>query len=267
MKRIILILAVLTLAVPAGAEVLITCSQDPWCFPGSKDYNLVTVTYDATSETNNVRALALNIELTDTIGADNAVITGVEGYHVGENNSVQKGFGIFPGTITIDGAGNVTNWGTPVAPNTAPGAAGSGLNTKKIVVEMGSLYTDANAPPKSGTLLKFRFNHKVATVTITENTERGGIVMENPDEPVDLNAPVLAILCPADICGKGYKARDAKIDSWDVARLGANYGKSPLLDPRADITGKGYKTYDGTCNSWDVGQLGAAWAAGPLNWQ
>lgn len=255
MKKLLMVLIVLALTVPAIAEVKISCEQKPWLHYGAVgDGNLVTVYYDATSEGNNVRAFALEIELIDNYGTvGNAVITGVEDYFIGENNSVAKGFGIFPGTIQIDTAGNPTSWGTPVAPNDTPGAAGTGFGTNKIVVEMGSLYTDANAPPKSGTLLKFRINNKITDIKISENTERGGVVMENPDEAVDVNAPgnghaVYTIIMPGDICGAAYGPRDGQCKLIDYLQLSNNYKVGPPCpDQRADLCGAGFAAPDTKC--------------------
>ena len=257
MKKLLLVLAILAITAPAFAEVKITCEQKPWLGYGAgTDANLVTVYYDATSEANNVRAFGLEIALTDAIGADNAVFASIEGYHAGENDAVNKGFGIFPGTIQIDGAGNPTSWGTPVAPSTDPGAAGTGLGTNKIVVEMGSLYTGANSPPKSGVLLKFRVNNKVADITISENTERAGLVMENPDEAVDINAPgngqaAYSIIMPGDIAGTSFGPRDGQCTILDYFRLLQNYNQCPPADLRADLTGPGWIAPDGCANIVD----------------
>ena len=250
MKRMILVLMVLALAIPAVAEVKVYCGTQPWLGssaaeptdptwaaagittlattyvanePWKTAADLVTVYYDATSEPNRVRAFGLNIELVDTLGADDSVFTSVEGYFVGESNSAGQGYGIFPGTITIDSGGNVTNYGTPVAPNTAPGAAGTGIGTKKIVIEMGSLYTDANAPAKSGVLLKFKVNNKACKVVITENTERGGIVMENPDEVISPNTPAAYVLCPGDVESGRGKVWDGWCNITDFQKVKENY--------------------------------------------
>jgi len=268
MKKIVLIVAVLTLAVPALAEVKITCGTQPWKALGDNtwcanqpwsnvDANLIIVDYNATSEANNVRAFALDITLTDNYppaGTPNAVITSVEGFKVGESNSTSKGYGIFMGSIVIDGAGNVTDWNTPVAPAGEPEAAGP-LGSNSITVELGSLYVGANSPAKSGTLFKFRVNNKACTVTITENTRRGGVVMENPDQVVGVNTPAAYVLCPGDICGAGYGARDGFVNFWDFWRLSANYNKTPPTDPRTSLCGAGYSTPDGTCNFWDFWKL------------
>lgn len=256
MKKLLLVLAILAITAPAFAEVKITCEQKPWLGFTSNDGNLVTVYYDATSEANNVRAFGLEIELVDNLGADNAVITGVEGYHVGENDAVSKGYGIFPGTIQIDGTGAVTDYGSPVAPSTDPGAAGTGLGTNKIVVELGSLYTGANSPDPCGVLLKFRVNNKACDVKISENSERGGVVMENPDEAVDVNTPgnggvaQFTIRAPYDICGPSYGPPDGVCNDWDYYVVYGYWQQAPGT-PNADITSSGYGAPDNFVNDWD----------------
>lgn len=274
MKKLLLVLTILAIAVPASASVVITCEQQPYAhFSAPRDGNLITVKYDATTEANNVRAFGLEIELIDNNGLNNAVITGVEGYFVGECTAGSQGYGIFPGTIQIDGGGVVTDYGTPVAPSTDPGAAGTGLGTNKIVVEMGSLYTGANSPPNQGILLKFRVNNKVCLVDISENPERGGVVMENPDEAVTVVAPgngsaQFAIKCPGDNCGLMYGNRDGKVNTWDYMNLTkvGNWMGNPPADIRTDICGLMYGPPDGKANTWDYMALtqGAIWMA---NWQ
>ncbi|MFA5240333.1 MAG: hypothetical protein WC476_11600, partial [Phycisphaerae bacterium] len=166
MKKIVLFCLVLLMAVPAMAvesNVAITCDDDA---------NEVTVSY--ASDANLIRAFGLDITV------DNgATITKVE--------VVDANYRIYPGQISIVD-GNVTSYGTPYA-------AGD-LGDSTVTVEMGSLYTadanysgDANSgygmdPGLSGVLLKF-----YATVPgsdcnyfVTENSARGGVVMEDPAE-------------------------------------------------------------------------------------
>ena len=260
MKKIVLVLAVLALAVPAFAEVKIYCGSQPWLagsvaepnaggeypkwddagivvkqtwvgnepwtpYDTEKDWdaNIVRVYYDATSEPNRVRAFALDITLTDNYDDDDAVITSVEPNMVGESNSTNKGYGIFMGSIVIDSGGNVTDWNTPLAPPGDPCAAGP-LNSKSITVELGSLYVGAaNAPPKSGKLFQFKVNAKACTVTITENTRRAGVVMENPDQNVDVNLPVALVMCPGDVEGSRKAPWDGRCSAPDFMKVKAQY--------------------------------------------
>jgi hypothetical protein len=282
MKKMFIVLAVLALTVSAAAEVKVYSGSQPWLYAGdanwcgnlpwkgdkydTTDANIVTVYYDATSEPNRVRAFALNIELSDAFGADNAVIESVSDYFVGECNATEKGYGIFPGTISIDGSGNVTDWGTPVAVNDTPGAVGTGLGTKKIVIEMGSLYTDANAPAKSGILFKFRVNDKACGITISENTERGGIVMENPDEAVDVNMPGAVVICPGDACGRFEGPRDGKCTTPDYTLVLNTWQDvwPTMYDYRADLCGRFDGAPDQKCTTPDYNKILNSWQ---LSWQ
>jgi len=287
MKRMILVLAILALTVPAMAEVKVYCGDQVWAGssaaepgwagvtvadtyvanqPWTADPNLVTVYYDASSEANNVRAFALNVELVDTYGADDAVIESVQGYFVGECNAVDRGYGIFPGTIQIDASGNVTDDGTPVAPNDTPGAVNTGLGTKKIVVEMGSLYTDANVPADHGVLFQFRVNNKACSVVITQNTERGGIVMENPDEAVTVSTPGALVMCPGDITARRDGVWDGKCDTYDFMKAKAQLIAGTYTFMPADITARRNGPPDNKADTYDFMMAKAGLLAG-TNWQ
>jgi hypothetical protein len=170
MRKVSLILAVLLFAVPAWAEVLITCEVED---------GVVTVSYDASSESKKVRAFALDITV------DTGVITDVDA-----NVAYDPNYGIYPGSIIIVD-GEVTDKGSAVAdpcdhPDTQPGSGTSG-----ITVEMGALHDppdDANGPPSSGVLLQFTISEP-ACVTIVENDTRGGVVMTDPNLDPDVNSP------------------------------------------------------------------------------
>jgi len=171
MKRIILILAVLALAVPAMADVEIQL------IPTATGFDIA---YDANSEDGLVRAFALTVSIDG-----GATIDSVTPAIVGESTEGNLGYGIFPGSITIVGDA-VTDDGTPVA---------SGLGTGTVILEMGSLYVDAdpNAPGKMGVLCSVVVTGS-GTVTVAEEPIRGGVVMEDPTEApvVDVSASVTA---------------------------------------------------------------------------
>ena len=183
MRRIILIVAVLMFAAPAWA----TTTVDIGCTVGGTDGNEVTVSYNVVPDPNRVRAFALDITTFTPYGDAN--IVEVIPYKVGESNSVRKGYGIFPGTIDInDTTGEVDSYGTPVAPSSDPGAGGTGIDTNEIIVELGSLYVDNNAPDDTGELLKFYVDKKGCDVNIAvESAIRGGVVLEDPDAAVTVN--------------------------------------------------------------------------------
>jgi len=105
-----------------------------------------------------------------------------------------KGYGIFPGTIDINTvSGAVDAWGTPVALSTAPGAAGTGLDTNTIVVEMGALYVDANKPPLSGTLLSVKVNGD-CNVCVTGEPVRGNVVQTDANQATLSADPVCKLI-------------------------------------------------------------------------
>jgi hypothetical protein len=151
---------------------------------------IVEISYQV-SDANLVRAFALDINVAD------GNIIDINNYFVGECNAAEQGYGIFPGTIQIDASGNVTDYGSPVAPGGSPGACGS-LGTSCITIEMGSLYEDGNAPDVNGVLCRVKVDTVPNTLCIAEETAaRGGIVMED----VAIN-PTVVTGCIA-IAGEG----------------------------------------------------------------
>jgi hypothetical protein len=167
MRKMILALVVVLIAAPAWASVEITLTDE-----GS---GVVAIGYDATGETELVRAFALDVTTDGTI-------TDVTDYAVGDDNG---GYGIFPANfsrfITVDGqTGEVADWGvagyTPVADANDTGAAG-GLGSGAITLEMGSLY-DTMAPGTTGMLCKV-VTEGASQLSVTVNAVRGGIVLED----------------------------------------------------------------------------------------
>jgi hypothetical protein len=192
MKKMIFALLVLLLAAPAWATtVTIDCNQ-------VGDTNQVEVTY--TTDGTLVRAVGVDITVTD------CNIVACEPAMVGECTATVKGLGIFPGTIMIDAGGNVTDYGSPVAPQSdLPGDTQPGLGTSGITVEMGSLYVDGNAPPTSGLLCTLTLDLKpneTSTMTIVANVSRAGngVVLEDPDEVATAALGTCEITIPPDKC-------------------------------------------------------------------
>jgi len=162
MKKLVCILVCL-MAVPALAldVSLVQVGDD------------VEVQYSGADVNNLPRAFALTVSI-----AGGGLVDSVTPTLVGEG----AGFGIFPGTIVIDVNGDVTDFGTPVAPASDPGASGTGLGTASVVLELGSLY-DTNAPAASGTIAVIGIDCDGATgdLTVSAAAEpiRGGIVTED----------------------------------------------------------------------------------------
>jgi hypothetical protein len=218
MKKIIFALAVLMLAVPAWAEVVVYCEAAG---------DTVTVKYDATSEPNLVRAVALDVVLDN-----NSVISDV--------NCLSEDYYIYPGSIVINAQGQVDNYGSCQCDIAYPGTLGAEPN--QMTTEQGSLYAPTgpgspNAPPKSGDLFSFKVD-KGANVSLAENEARGGVVMESPDEVVDVN------LCGCAAAAECFPSSDPQYQKWiDVGKPKA--WCCPYQDA-GDLNGDGY------CNPFDL---------------
>jgi hypothetical protein len=178
MKKILFVLVALLFAAPAWAAVNITAAQD------AGDKCLAIISFDATGEPNLARAFSLNIQ------ADNDA-------NIVEVVLLSADYVIHPGSIVIDTSGNVTDYGSPVAPQSdLPSDTLPGLDSNGVTIEMASLYAPVgpgspNAPAPSGDLISVRVD-KECTLTITANVSRAGstgVVMESPDEAVTVNLP------------------------------------------------------------------------------
>ncbi|MHC4315232.1 MAG: hypothetical protein ACYSW3_22535 [Planctomycetota bacterium] len=180
------------------------------------------ISYDATGETNLVRAFAFDIRL----GNDANIV---------EVTALNADYYIYPGTIQIDAQGKVTDYGSPVAPySDLPGGTLPGLDSNGITIEMASLYAPVgpgspNAPAKSGDLLSIRVSGEFCVfptcascipvseyccITISGNVARAGstgVVMEDPNETVEVNFPI----CDVDPCIPCYYGQ-ADYDQWDA---------------------------------------------------
>jgi len=196
MKKVIFALVALLIAAPAWADVLITCED--------QGGGVVQISYDATGEDPNlVRAFALDITVND-------------GNIIDVNCADNPDYYIYPGSIVIVD-GEVTDYGSAVAPSDDPGALG-GLGTGGVTLEMGSLYaaTDPehpDPPPASGVVCTITVDTS-CIVTIDENVVRGGgVVMEDPDDDVGTNLPSQCVVV------KGEEPPDC----WDTTQC---YGDS-----------------------------------------
>jgi hypothetical protein len=213
MRKIVLAV-VLMLAVPSVAAVNFT-AVDEAC--GAAIY------YNATGEPNLVRAFALDITVDS-----GATVTDITDYKEGVSVSGDKGYGIFPGSIDINEAGDINDVGTPVAdPCQLPSDTEGGLGTAGITIEMGSLYVgSANAPDPCGLLCKVVVDAD-CNVTIVENVSRGKVVMEGATQATT-NLPVVeAVICAAVCCPPDGDANTAinLADYYDMqnALVYANY--------------------------------------------
>ncbi len=135
MRKMLLVSTVLLVAAQAFAGTVTMSVTQP--------SSAVRKAYIGYSADANVSGFGLKIYTTDP---NTVTITEVNDYNVGESNSVRKGYGIFPGSIVIAGDGTVTDYNTPIAPSSDPGASGTGLDTNTIIAELGALYVDGNRP-------------------------------------------------------------------------------------------------------------------------
>ncbi len=170
MKKSLLILAMLVFASQAmAATVTISLTQI-----GDPCDGLVEIGYTASAD---VSGFGL------VITADNgAVITSVEPNHVGDCGAAaaDRGFGIFPESFSAELNAQSPDWGepnyTPVAPNDAPGATGTGIDTNSVILEMGALYENGNEPALTGVLGTFTVDTD-CNVSVTADATRGNVVM------------------------------------------------------------------------------------------
>lgn len=250
MKKLILVLVIL-LAVPAfGALNISLVKQSP-------DGNKVDLNYADACSTNLPRAFALKVEVNSP-----AKIAAVTNYKIGESNSTNQGYGIYPARIVIEANGTVNGWGTPVAEPNDPGS-GTGLGTNKIVLEFGSLYVgDGNGPATSGTLCTLTMDKNGATgdtniVATEEEQYRGGAVLEDGTAP-DPNliytlryitgAPPLLLPGPPTVPNPGDAATCVSVDavlSWtgdaNATSYDVNFGTT---NPPAYVTNQAGVSYD-----------------------
>ena len=207
MKKLV-VLAVLLMAVPALAapsNVSISVTKT-----GPNEF---TIGYN--TDANLVRAFGLDIIVDDPCVSIDVDCTGNTKYD------------IYPGSITISGAGVPGPWGQcDVATSDA----------NHVIIEMGSLYEAGvdPAPATSGNLAVVTMTgcdsddsdgDDTVTVKVEENALRGGVVMENVDEVPNLSSPggtVAHELGPCDtgclVVGQtvgGNLITQAMRDVWD----------------------------------------------------
>jgi hypothetical protein len=169
MKKIIVTLAVLLLASPAMAGVVITCT--------ASGPNEVTVSFVASGESELVRAIALDVQIDDPCAWIEDITCVSAGYYIHPTNIVIIG-------NAIDELGS---------------CAVGGNDDQSDVTEQGSLYADgAPEPNQFGDLFIITLGGCATEddggtapvgVTVSENALRGGIVMEDANGPSV--APVL----------------------------------------------------------------------------
>jgi hypothetical protein len=179
MKKILLTLVVLVFAAPALAAVDITVSH-------VQDTNVVTIGFDATGETNFVRAFGLDVTLSNDANVVSAT-------------GLSADYWVYPGTIQIAADGTISFIGSIAAEyGDLPGDTLVGPpDGNGVTLEAASLYAPVghpspNEPNKAHDLVELIID-KDCLLCISANVSRAGatgVVMENPDEVVTVNYPV-----------------------------------------------------------------------------
>ncbi len=177
MKKIMFLASlVLVLSVPALATVTITGTIETATVGGDVvDTGAIIISYVLNSASDPcVRAFALDITVQDPCG-DPAADAHIVGVNEAELN---VDYWVYPGSIDINEAGEVNDFGTPIAdPCQLPSDTQGGLGTTGVTIEMGSLYVGGGAPPTSGVLMKLYVDDN-CLVNMSENVSRGGVVEE-----------------------------------------------------------------------------------------
>ena len=160
----------------------------------------------------------------------------------------------------------VQDYGTPVAAS----------DNNSMTLEMGSLYADDDPchtapPPLFGVLCKFTVDGNACEenffVTIEENADRGGVVMENPDEDPGLTLNGCEVELPTDDCYcfpeaytqqfidfTTYVANGWNADCWCAPPEGVGY----QCDGDADDATETFLNYRVYVNDFNI--LVANWA-------
>jgi hypothetical protein len=226
MKKILVVLAILLLGVPAVAKVTITAEAD---IEGS-----VTISYQMDADDANLpRAFGIDV----TVTGPN--ITGTPGVN-------DTDYYVAPGTFEYDPCfPNDVNWGYAIVD----------LDNNSFTIEMGSLYDDddpchTTPPPPNGTLCTFTMDANCEYyVDLEENSARGGVVMENTGKAYDANYVVLVDANGLDISCPNVAPPDGNCFPTDAAYAlqyadYITYRKTYGRDPNcwcADPNGSGYQ--------------------------
>jgi hypothetical protein len=227
MKKLVALVAILAMAIPAMAATTVTCAQTGSSSTGAT----FTVSYSYDGSGSFPRAFALDIST--NVGS----ITAVTATKIGESVSGSTGFGIFPGTIVISTAGVVTDNGTPVAPQSdLPSGTQAGLGSAAVTVELGSLYAStAVKPANSGTILTIAITcatssaARTATITVGPNVARGGLVLEDATTATVSSSCSLTV--PAAVAPDCFASSLSTYARW------VSSGKPACWCPPASVTG------------------------------
>jgi len=190
MKKVLLIVVMLLLAVPAMAAITISAVKEGTPVAGPNDQQIQTIRIEYAIDGCDVRAFGLDINCAAGVSFWN-----VRDFNVGESNGAatggKSGYGIFPSRFRdfVNPVGpNEPNWKNtnylPLVAWNEPGSTSTGYGFPKMIVEMGTLFLgDANKPALTGTLFRFDVNSEHSCgdniLAISLDTLRGGVVDAN----------------------------------------------------------------------------------------
>jgi len=181
MKKVLMVVALLLLATPVfAADVTITATKVGSPVGSPNSLQQVRIGYTGAAEANSIRAFALVLTVDSGCNIDN-----ICDFNRGESLTPGGGYGIFPGKVRQYINAASPNWAdtnyNPIAPSGDPNGTG-GNDNPRMVVELGTLYKDANAPGTSGTLFSVDVNlennggSKDCNLCIAVDATRGGVV-------------------------------------------------------------------------------------------
>jgi len=210
MRNIAFAIIVLAVTIPVMGDVNITMTRDA--------SNKVTIGYQCTSG-ELVRAFALKIDV------NNGAFLVDSDEFAGDPN--HDDYYVCPGSISFtveDGNTVISDFGNPIADQDPCGG----------VLEIASLYADADpchtSPPASANDLAVFYldcnavGFTVGTITLSEDAQRGGVILEDPNEAFTLNLPSPMTICEdclvvGTYCG-GVQITQTMYNNWISA--GAN---------------------------------------------
>ncbi len=232
MRKVVLILVVLLMAAPAMAAVTITASQ---VAPGDP----VDITYDCTGDDAS-GGYSLIAGMAFDISVDNGfLITSIGNFKTdGVSTNASPGFGIYMGSISIladpCGVYYIDDPGDPVADPCAPDSPGQ-IPGNDITIELGALSENSDdAPEASGILCSLVVSDPcgvdTATMTISLDDTRGGMVMTDQGDPCSINLPAGFQISAAGDCFPGshsaaYLAGGTTTVGWNEYDFWVQAGK------------------------------------------
>ncbi len=211
MRKLMLVMLVAAMAVPAMADVEIIVSDNG-------DASTADILYVCTGgDADGDKALMAGLAIIVTVDAGDmirAVVPAIDG----ESTAGDPGYGVFMKTAQIDMTDPCAPvWATPgtASPIAAPGDPGTvgGIDQYQITLELGALFADpcddmANAPLASGTLCTIEVTDddtsgdSVVTLAL-EDVARGGIVMEGGADPCGVTLTGTTMIFAEPPCYEG----------------------------------------------------------------